>query len=581
MNLLKSINFFDGFGHTVILAMHALLVAFLASFVAANLMACSDFHGPWEFYPEEREIYTGIYTYGYIVDGESPHVCFSKVYGLDETSAEDFAFYDSAHVTMEGVFASPYVNVGNVDTAITLRPYASGPNCFTDGRGVVGVEGESYTMDAYFEWDSAGHRVKSRFRATATIPKAVKVKGLNVPRQDGSYEWMENKDSSGTGKGANVAYSVDFLEFPMDLEFIKCALDFDKSIGGVLSILNYGIGNEESVKTTINQMLKGLTDADSNGYRGISMHDPLETRQSFGFSENRRIAGFNNLDTLYLMNMMLPIGEISVDLYATDRAYVDYVNKVKESVSDSRIVPKSNIENGMGVFSGMAKTTIRLKVNGSGVELDDVAWHNCQNTEGDHADSWDSRGCRLYQDVTCAGLSPGSDLVSLNESAYLNYRNGGWGISKACYASNVKAAMMLDTTRWSIFLPDSISEKDKSNAYADGLKRYCVASNFENNKIADCYDMYRQCMVNPEKNTCKEYLWLWCADRGWDMDYEQCRGALVTRYYLTEQKSNVLHREVEEICSSYKYIDDEKTFYYPVCANWCKIDVEKWRAECK
>ena len=35
--------------------------------VVGLLLAACDFHGPWEYYPEDREVYTGIYTYGYIL----------------------------------------------------------------------------------------------------------------------------------------------------------------------------------------------------------------------------------------------------------------------------------------------------------------------------------------------------------------------------------------------------------------------------------------------------------------------------------------------------------------------------------
>ena len=84
--------------------------------------------------------------------------------------------------------------------------------------------------------------------------------------------------------------------------------------------------------------------------------------------------------------------------------------------------------------------------------------------------------------------------------------------------------------------------------------------NFENNKIADCYDLYQQCIESPEKNSCKEYLWLWCADRGWP-DTEQCKSALVSRYYLQEQKSSILQREVQNVCN----------YYHPaICDNWCE-----------
>lgn len=544
---------------------------------ALMLAACGDFHGPWDYYPEERDVYLGIYTYGYIMAGKNPHICFSKVYELDETSAEDFAFYDSAYVTVRGRFAH---GEDVVDTTMVLRSSGS-PNCFENGFDFYGegVEGETYTMEAYFVWDSAGHTAKSRYKAEAKIPEAVRVKGLNVPQQDGSYKWMEYDK--------NKEITVQFLEFPMDMEFIKCALDYDHSVRGVLSVMNYGIEeNAESQKTTINQMLKGLTEADSLGYRGIALHDPLETSQNLGYTSNSKVADYYALDTLYLMNMMMPLGKISVDFYATDAAYIDYESKVKGSVSDSRIIPESNIENGMGVFSGMAKTTIELYVDGSGVNMWYIASKQCHNEKGDFSDSWDSKACRLYQDAICAGdeqLDTWQDgLMGANKNAYKLYRDSVPNIAvRSCYASHVKAAMMLDTTKWSIFLPDTINEKDKNNAYGDGLKRYCVASNFESNHIADCTEMYEQCIESPEKNNCKEYLWMWCADRNWNTwEYPQCNSALVSRYYIEKPKSSILKREVETICSYYwnedvKEKDKVKTVYHlrnRSCENWCKMD---------
>ena len=543
---------------------------------ALMLGACGDFHGPWDYYPEERDVYLGIYTYGYIMPEENSHICFSKVYALDESSAEDFIFYDSAYVTVSGRFSVYGERI--IDTTMVLQKSGS-PNCFEDYNG-KGVVGETYTMEAYFVWDSAGHTAKSRYKAEAKIPEAVRVKGLNVPLQDGSYKWMEYDK--------NKEITVRFLEFPMDMEFIKCALDYDHSARGVLSVMNYGLENAESQKTTINQMLKGMTEADTLGYRGIALHDPLETSQVLGYTSNSKVADYYALDTLYLMNMMLPLGKISVDFYATDAAYIDYESKVKGSVSDSRIIPESNIENGMGVFSGMAKTTIELYVSGNGVSMGYIAIDQCRKSKGDLSDSWDSRGCRLYQDIICAGDDNidywRGDLISLNKYAYTEYRNNdsipNIGV-KSCYASQVKAAMMLDTTKWSIFLPDTINEKDKNNAYGDGLKRYCVASNFESNHIADCTEMYEQCIESPEKNNCKEYLWMWCADRDWDTrEYPQCNSALVSRYYIEKPKSNILKREVETICSYYwnedvKEKDKVKTVYHlrnRSCENWCKMD---------
>jgi len=515
--------------------------------VLSLLFCACDFHGPWDYYPEDRDVYAGIYTYGIIAAEDTSYVCFSKVYELDETASKDFAFYDSAFVVVENHTYIPDED-GNPYTD-TLAPLKGNPNCFSR-EGFHGHEEHEYRMVAYFEWDSAGHRAKSTFEATATIPPAVKVTGINAPQQDGSYKWIENKDDS---------FEIDFIEFPFDMEFIKIALDYDKSVAGVLTILDYDYENGESMNTTINGMLGGLTETDDQGYTGISMHDPLESQVVMGYQVNTITAGMHSLDTLYGTNMMLTLGKNTVVFYATDEAYVDYNDKVLASQSDSRVVPESNIKNGMGVFSGVSKSSIALKVNGDGVDFSHIAEVNCANTKGDFADSWDFRGCRLFQDVFCAGIDKDDeedwdgDWRRANSEAYTYYRRGLYhrrtsDTSKTCFASFVKAAMMLDTTKWSEFLPNNISKEDKDEAYADGLKRYCIASNFKNNSIADCGTLKEQCLESPEKNSCKEYLWMWCADRKWDMDYEQCRAGLVSRYYLEEQKSSILEREVKAIC---------------------------------
>ena len=518
------------------------------------LLGC-DFHGPWEYYPEERDVYTGIYTYGYILaDGET-RICFSKVYELDETSAEDFAFYDSAYVTVTGRFDSE-------STTVELMPIADNPNCFARNEmDYYGLTGETYTMDAVFKWDSAGQTARSKFHAQATVPAPVKVKGLSVPQQDGSFEWVEYDEDD--------TVHVKFLEFPMDMETVKCALDYDKSIKGVISILQYGMTNEESMNTTINMMVSGLVEPDSEGYTGIAMHDPLEHEANLGYTTKQSIGGIQALDTLFLPNLMMPLGPVTVVFYTTDENYIDYESKVKGSVSDSRVVPESNIENGMGVFSGMARSTFAFYVDGdSGVSMEHIAMSNCDATSEGKNKSWASRGCRLYQDVYCSGM-PIEDvdfygLRTANEQAAASYERYDYRTEKTCYPSLVKAAMSNKKEKWSAYLPDTINAQDKSDAYADGLKRYCVANNFKSNSIADCSELKELCLETPEKNNCKEYLWNWCADRGWkglEVENNECFIGLVSRYYLEEQKSEILKREVQEICDWGRF---------PICDNWCK-----------
>ena len=54
--------------------------------------------------------------------------------------------------------------------------------------------------------------------------------------------------------------------------------------------------------------------------------------------------------------------------------------------------------------------------------------------------------------------------------------------------------------------------------------------------------------------------------------YEQCRSAFVSRYYLQNLKSNVLHREVEKVCDAFGAEP-------MICENWCKV--KDGRVECQ
>lgn len=498
-----------------------------------------DFHGPWEFYPEETEIYGGIYTYGYIIEGSSPRVCFEKIYQLEEAAAENFAFYDSAYVTVEGMFN---------DGASTLRllPGSTDPNCFGVLRvaSIAGMQsmpdtrqglaGETYTMHAYFKWDSAGTTVESRFRAKATIPVNFGTKGISIPLQNGKYKWRDYK-AKPIGEGSEVV-DVDFLEYPMDMSVFKIALDYNESVGGVIAVMLYD--NEkggESMNTTINHMLGGMLSSDSTGYTGISMHDPLEHMVYEGYETNEVIAGIRNLDSVMMTNMSFPIGDVRLRIYATDKAYADYRNKVMAALEDPRVVPESNIEGGMGVFSGMTGVEVRLKVHADDfVTFEHISQKECIiDGTGQDQKPWGSKACRLNREKLCM---PSYYYVISDE---------------ACYSTEIVAGLREEGYVWYTYLPTKYDAKAATAAFAEGLMLYCIESDFENNDEADCNSLYKQCQESLERTSCKETEWEWCADRDWNLEeYPQCGTALVSRYYLEEQKSSILKKVVENWCKA-------------------------------
>lgn len=474
-----------------------------------------DFHGPWEYYPEEREIYRGIYTYGYIVADERPRVCFSKLYAITETSADFLPFYDSAKVTVSGKFGVAG------ETKVELLPTAD-PNCFETSEEAFGIRGESYLMEAAFRWDSAGKSVRSEFKASGRVPENFRIKNLMMPLKNDKFDDLKN---------GHEYLNVEFLEYPLDISLLKFVPEYDKKCGGILMTINYdNVNGGESVNTTLNQMMSAFVDKDdSSGYGGITALSPLENYSNMGYEPNIKLGKFNNLDTLFAPIMSIPGGKSVIRMYATDYAYNDYKNKLRESFEDTRVVPESNVIGGSGVFSGMVVDSILLDMHVKNmVRYDYMKGYDCDNGDMAH-DAWDSKACRLYQDEYCS--------------------DAGHGKTKTCYPSNIKRAMLLDSSKWSVFLPSDISLEDKNAAYGDGLKRYCVASNFASNKIADCSAMYDDCQVSKESTNCKEYLWQWCDDRDWDFESNpQCGSALISRFKLQDVKSDLIEKFIGKWC---------------------------------
>lgn len=497
----------------------------LAIFLCAFLFSsCSDFDGPWSFYPEDSVAYKGIYTHGYVVAGQKPHVCFSKLYNLDESASENFAFYDSASVTVSGKFS-------NGDTLVELSSISNKPNCFTTNAEALGVVGESYTMNAAFKWDSAGEKVKSRYSGVAKIPTKLSAKSITPP---GKKVVSDQKPILNT----HEYLDFDYQEYPYDAYTYNIGMDYDTTVQGMLMTLAYNAdsdSNGESMNTTMFHMLESFLDEDSSGYYGFTMLDATEKTRSFGFESRLKIGDFYNLDTMFITGMQLPIGKSTIKIYAVDQAYADYQNYLLESFEDPRVKARTNIENGNGVFAGMLVDSVLMNIHSDDyITYSYARVYGCDNhkdADGDE-DPWNTKYCRLFQETYCSDSSTVVKPIP------------------TCYPVAVKLAMLHDSSSWSVYLPDTISDVSaKQEAYADGLKRYCVSSNFKSTSIADCEQIYEECQVALDSNSCKDYIWKWCSDRDWDLStYPQCGTALVSEFYSKQLNSSVLQRVVDLWC---------------------------------
>ncbi len=535
------------------------------------LFTACDFQGPWSYYPEETEVYQGIYTFGYIVADESPYVCFSKVYELTESSAENFAFYDSAYVTVSGSFVDGDGNAV-ADSLVTMKPMESKPNCFMPGnrlwaitcdsmfgcRETVppdemrrGIAGKNYTLKALFKWDSAGHKVTTEMKAVATIPTKIHAKGIIPPSEKDDANFVENKYEH---------LSFEFLGFPNDVKTYKVPMEYDESVRGIQMIMEYDTANGgESMNTTMMNMLSAFTEPDSMGYAYMSTKRPEENTASMGFTTRMMFAGRNTLDTMEYPGMTVPIGKSVIRFYATDQAYVDYQNTVLDALEDARVVPKSNVENGMGVFAGMLKDSLLLEVTTDEfVPFNYMVRENCFREGGmsEHK-PFETKWCRLNKKDVCMDDYGWSNLHLNNATprcvaAYVA-RLIWYEPEVELWEDEIDRLAKYSDEWWE----DNISARDymvknKDSLNAEALLNYCMEYNFENNSVASCDALRKQCLESLEKTACMDSLWQWCSDRDWNIkENEQCGTALVSRYYLEELESPVLKRVVDLWCEEH------------------------------
>lgn len=489
-------------------------IIFKRTILIGALFLASCLQGPWEYYPEESVAFRGIYTIGQVIAGTAPEACFTPLLSLDESLASDFAFYDSAFVQVSGVFK----DLGEVD--VVLTPLAGKPNCFISPSEpqLKALRGESYQMKAVFKWDSLGTRVVSTYMAEATIPTQFSIKEIFAPLDKKAYVDL-------TESFKEKIPTVDFLEYPNDVVNYKFVTDYDESVRGVLLTVRYDNENGgESPRTSMTKYVSDIFGSDS-GTLPINLFSPFDTIARNSFTENIKIGKIKSLDTLSILNASLPIGLVTLYFYATDQAFTDYATTIMGGNDDPRIKPISNVKNGMGVFSGMIKEELTWEIQGFFYTYSSIAFNLCRRN------NWDDRSCRLALAQICADT-----LYAVPE----------------CHAPAVQIALEKEEDLWSVYLPDTISAADKNNAYADGLKLYCLTSNFKNTSLANCDEYKKLCQIDKENNKVKELLWQWCADRRWDYKtYPQCGTAIVSRYRLQNQKSNILKRVVDSWCSEY------------------------------
>lgn len=483
-----------------------ILVFFL--FFSFLMTACLQ--GPWEYYPEKEEPYRGVYTVGHIVVGEAPVLCFAPLLDLKESNAYPFAFYERASVKVMG----EYEDKGLLD--LELKAEEDNPNCFSAPEEYRVLSATPYELEAVFEWDSAQVKTKSKYSAVAKTPNFFQIKNFYAP-----IAFKQHIDVADSLKQG--VPELQGFEYPLDLEIYKIVTDYDKSVGGVLMILQYSpsLGGE-SVNSSMNHYLTQMLSLKPDSL-AFPLYSPFDSLSQRSYVENISIGAYSALDTLTITAGELPFGPVTLYFYATDEAYADYKRTLVNGADDPRIKPKTNIKNGMGVFSGMLKLKYDMFLKGEHQSYFKIGVEQCVNAEKKTA------SCRLHIDSLCADT-----LYSV----------------AACASSAIKKTFLEEHSNWEEYLPKSLSEKEKNIAYQEALQTYCISSHYKNTNLVNCDSLKDEALDKKEWNEAKEQLWIWCSDRYFNFkEFPQCGSAMVSRYRLQNQYSSVLKKEVQRWCS--------------------------------
>jgi len=299
--------------------------------------------GPWSYYPENPENYQGLWVYAYIVSGRPvENVCLDKLHPLGEVRMHGFAFYESAALTIKGLF-------NGKDTSFSLEPdiayNVNKPNCFVGPRGLIAEAGGNYELEASITWDSAGVRTVSSFNAKTYIPKKFKVLR--------AYDLLGQQYNSGS--------VILYLPPPMDLQSNYFIPDYSEDVGGVIVSMVYG-KNVSWGENSFDQIIGQFSDRnDTLRHARFGDRDVLYT------ARNQQIGNINkDIDSIPIMGINMPArGTINLLFYAATPDYFEFEETFLRGRNDSRILPVYNIQGAAGVFAGMLVDTFQVNLRPS------------------------------------------------------------------------------------------------------------------------------------------------------------------------------------------------------------------------
>jgi hypothetical protein len=494
--------------------------------------------GPWEYKPSGAPVFRGITVSAYAVaDRPVTDVCFERQLSLDEASTDAKAFYDSALVTITGLFS-------NGAQTLQLQARDVPPNCFTGPAGTRFVRGNSYTLSARFVWDSAGTPAVSLLNSTARIPLDFAVKdtaasvalvqtGVALPgitdpavfnalpaktrllflnkygdtltamhgnpaalaawlsvHGPAFYQevmlWLAT-DAASFKRGDSVYYLAAKFNFAEMSHYYSSRRSPD--VKGVLITRRYD--TTESRPESSFDSIGGFVPTLPQFYQAGNMN------RLISYSDFVNSGGRSIFDSMGVVNVWFWTGKNRLYFYGAEAIYADYQDAILEAQENSKIRLPSNVTGGKGFFAGMIVDSfdIYLKLDG---QTQAFPYRQTRVAACQEKGWYDNRDCLGYYREFC--------------------RDTLWSV-KTCKRD--AGYTFLDPLE-SLALPDSVHDSAASwmandTAFSrEVTARYCIDNNYPSG-VPACAPMKTLCETGSPGNRCQQILWTRCEIAYWKM----------------------------------------------------------------
>lgn len=464
----------------------------LAAGLAVVVAGCLP--GPWDYTPANAPIFRGITVSAYaIADRPVTDVCFERQVALTEAVTDARAFYDSASVTITGVFSD-----GAQTKTLLLTPKDIPPNCFTGPAAAKFVRGNSYTLYARIVWDSAGTRVATELGSTARVPVEFALKdtahapayALTGDARQRPFELAgllpipyENGDSlfylpagKAYGNLAEMSHFYSSRRSP-DVKGVLITRRFDTT---------------ESRPESSFDSIGGFKPSLSDFYQAGNMN-----RLIF-YSDFTNSSGRSIFDSMGVVNVWFWSGRNRLFFYGAEEIYVDYLEALEEAQENPKIKLPTNVTGGRGFFAGMVADSfdIYLKLDG---QTQAFPYRQTRAADCNEKGWYENRDCIGYYREYC--------------------RDTLWSVPtckrEAAYTSidPVERLMLPDSVR-----NDSLTAwaKADSTLMKEAVARYCIDNNYPAG-VPECAAVKTQCETGSPGNVCQKILWTRCEVGYWKL----------------------------------------------------------------